>query len=120
MAAVQSGTMHDFPAVARALYTHFGAELADLLRVLLDVIDYHVAILAERLADDSDHELALFRDGLCDARVPVNRHGVQTWPPRFFGVGLRRSVAVAHGKCVDLPGYQRARVEGFPEDVRDP
>jgi hypothetical protein len=36
------------------------------------------------------------------------------------GDGLRRarrSVAVAHGKCVDLPGYQRARVEGFPEDA---
>jgi hypothetical protein len=34
------------PVVARALQVHFGAKLADLLRD-----DYHVAMLAERLAD---------------------------------------------------------------------
>jgi hypothetical protein len=35
--------------------------------LLLDVIDYHVAILAERLADGLDHERMLGRDG----RVPI-------------------------------------------------
>jgi len=48
---------HNIPVIARSLQVHFGAQLADLLRdLLLDVIDYHVAILAERLADGLDHE----------------------------------------------------------------
>ena len=54
-------------------------------------IDYHVAILAERLANGLDHERMLGRDGSRDARVPMSLARFRSPSARSTAVRMVRS-----------------------------